>query len=494
MAKITSIIDIGSNSIRMVIFEKSSRFGFFLINETKYKIQIGKGGYKKDGKLQKEPMEKAYEAIKSFKQISNNLKSKKILLVATSALRDAPNKNEFINKIKKKLNLNIRVIDGQKEAYYGQVAVSNLLHTKDFFTIDIGGGSTEIAFVKDGKNIENFSFDIGTVRLKELYFDKQNVAEAKNHIFEELKKVIIPDISLFLRKAVVLGGSARAISTAIIKQSNYPLDIVHGFSYKVAKQKYIFENILNAKNNSDLNKMGIKEDRYDTIKAGCFILKTILEYFKVKQVITSQVGVREGVYLCDILRTQNHKFPANFNISQRSLMDRFGNKNNNTRYTAKLSNDIFDELASYLKLKAKYKDILKTASTLHKIGQMLNFHNNQKLSSDFILYGLDYGFCHKNRILIATIIKLTTKKRVKKRHILKYKKLLPKLKTIIKLVFILKLAIVLSQRLNKQKHKFKFNKTKGLLNIQTDNYSSTTKDEIQKIDKDIKIVYEAFDG
>jgi len=474
----------------MAVFEKSSRFGFFLINETKHKIQIGKGGYEKGGQLQSTPMDKAFEAIKSFKQISQNLKSRKILIVATSALRDAPNKQQFVNRIKKELKLNIKIIDGSKEAYYGQVAVSNLLFVKNFFTIDTGGGSTEIAFVKNNKNIGTFSLDIGTVRLKELYFDKQDITGAKNYILNKITK--IKNISKQFKNAIVLGGSNRAISTAIIKQNNYPLDIVHGFSYIVKENQNTLNAILQAKDNTALKKLGIKEDRYDTIKVGCFILQTILEYLSVKKVTTSQVGVREGVYLCDILRTQNHRFPSNFNISQRSLMDRFGNKNNNTHYTARLSNDIFDILKDSFKLKQKHKNILKIASILHKIGLMLNFHNNQKLSSNFILYGLDYGFCHKDRVLIATIINLTRKNRPKKKDIKKYKQLLPKIKTIKYLLFILKLSIMLSSRLDKQKHEFKFDKKNNMLLILSDNFSSAIKDEITKLPPYIDIVYKSF--
>ncbi len=493
MAKITSVIDIGSNSVRLVVFEKSSRFGFFLINETKLKIKIGEGGYVKGGELQAEPMDKAFEAIKLFKQISQNLKARKILIVATSALRDAPNKSIFINKVSKKLKLNIRVIDGQKEAYYGQVAVSNLLDIKNFFTIDTGGGSTEMAFVKDGKNMATYSLNIGTVRLKELYFDYGDIAGAKKFVVDQLSQIDTKSTASLLAHAVVLGGSARAISSAIIKQTNYPLDIVHGFRYDVETQKQIFDDILKATTDDELKQIGIKEDRYDTIKAGCFILQVILEFFAVQKVTSSQVGVREGVYLCDILRTTNHRFPANFHISQRALIDRFGNQNNHTVQTAKLSCDIFDQLHDSFALELKDKNILKVASNLHKIGQMLNFHNNTKLSSSFILYGLDYGFSHKDRVLIATIIDLTRKDNIQQKHIEKYSSLLPNIDKIRKLVFILKLSIVLSKTLCRQKHMIQYDENSNRLTILADHFQATTKDEIDKMTKDLTIIYKAND-
>lgn len=175
MSKITTVIDIGSNSMRMVVLEKSSRFAFSLINETKSRVKISEGCYENGGNLQEIPMERAYQSLKSFLNISNALKSRKVLCVATSALRDAPNSKVFLNRVKNDLGLSIKVIDGEKESYFGGVATSNLLHDDEFITIDIGGGSTEFCFVKDKKILKSISLNIGTVRIKELYFNKNNI-------------------------------------------------------------------------------------------------------------------------------------------------------------------------------------------------------------------------------------------------------------------------------------------------------------------------------
>ena len=110
MAKITTIIDIGSNSMRMVVLKKSSRFAFNLINETKSRVKISEGCYEDNGNLQEVPMQRAYESLKSFLNISNSLNSRKVICVATSALRDAPNAKSFISKVQKELKLSIKVI------------------------------------------------------------------------------------------------------------------------------------------------------------------------------------------------------------------------------------------------------------------------------------------------------------------------------------------------------------------------------------------------
>lgn len=169
MAKVTSVIDIGSNSARMAIFRKTSRLGFHLIHEIKSKVRISEGCYENGGMLQEIPMQRALFALKEFLDIAKSYKTTKLFCVATSAIRDAPNAKEFLTRVKKECNLHIKVIDGQKEAFYGGVACANLVHKKDGITIDIGGGSTECALIQNGKIIDLISLNIGTIRIKELF-------------------------------------------------------------------------------------------------------------------------------------------------------------------------------------------------------------------------------------------------------------------------------------------------------------------------------------
>jgi len=454
MAKITTIIDIGSNSMRMVVFKKTSRFGFHLIHESKSKVKISEGCYENNSNLQKEPMLRAFNALKSFLNIASNLKSRKILCVATSALRDAPNKKEFIDKVSKELKLNIKVIDGKKEAYYGGVATSNLLPQTNFTTIDIGGGSTEFAIVKDKKIINTISLKIGTVRLKELYFNNNNFDGAKKYILEQLD-LYSKQWEHECSSVVGLGGSARALSRIILEKSTYPLDTLHSFEYDVKSENRLFDNIIDAKNNKELKELGVAKDRYDTIVVGTFIWKTILEYFDIKTVITSSVGVREGVYLTDILRTTHHKFPANFNVSMRSLLDRFVDDESQSAYLGNNARKLFDALIPLHNLDKKYKSILVIASKLQLIGLSLNFEKNEDHAFWYILHGLQFGFTHQDKILIAIVAKFTKKSLPKEEDIEEFEELLPNLKIVQWLNFMMTLNMALNSEFKKDKYIYK---------------------------------------
>ena len=487
MSKVTTIIDIGSNSMRMVVLQKSSRFAFNLINETKSKVKISEGCYENNGNLQEIPMQRAYESLKSFLNISNALKSRKIICVATSALRDAPNSNLFISKVKKELGLNIKVIDGEKEAYYGGVAALNLLHDDTFVTIDIGGGSTEFSFVKNGKIEKSISLNIGTVRIKELYFNKDDIEGAKKHILDDLKKIFELDIEI-PKKVVGIGGSIRALSKIIMGKNEYPLDILHGFSYDAKKEISLFQNILEARNNDELKSLGVKKDRFDTIKEGAFIFKTILDELNIKEVVTSGVGVREGVYLTDLLRNSNHKFPENFNVSVRSLLDRFQIDEKQSAYFGNNAKKIFDVLKPLHKLDTKYRSLLVIASKLHSIGSTLNFYKSNDNAFDFILNGLNYDFLHTSRVVVAHTIKFSKKSLPTKNEILKYEELLPSLDVMKWMSFMISLNIAINQDFSRPKVEYILND--NVLKIILSNYSFLIESNIDKLESPEDLIVE----
>ena len=454
MSKITTIIDIGSNSMRMVVLQKSSRFAFSLINETKSRVKISEGCYENNGNLQDIPMQRAFESLKSFLNISNALKSRKIMCVATSALRDAPNSKVFISKVKKELGLNIKVIDGEKEAYYGGVAASNLLHDDTFVTVDIGGGSTEFSFVKNGKIEKSISLDIGTVRIKELYFNKNNIEGAKTYILDNLKKIFDLDIEI-PKKIVGIGGSIRALSKIVMAKNRYPLDILHGFTYNVKNEVSLFDRISRAKNNEDLKSFGVKKDRFDTIKEGAFIFKTILDELNIEEVVTSGVGVREGVYLTDLLRTSNHKFPENYNVSVRSLLDRFQIDEKQSAYFGNNAKKIFDALKPFHNLEDKYRELLVVASKLHSIGSTLNFYKSNDNAFDFILNGLNYDFLHTSRVVVAHTIKFSKKSLPSRSEISQYEELLPSLRVMQWMSFMISLNLAVNQDFSRPKVEYR---------------------------------------
>ncbi len=445
MAKRTAVIDIGSNSVRMVIFEKTSRFAFHMLHEIKSPVRISEGSYENFGALQQYAQERAIAALRDFLSIASSYKVRKILCVATSAVRDASNSQEFLSHVKKELKLSIKIISGEKEAYFGGLACANLLTKTEAITIDIGGGSTECAVLNNGTVTQENSLNIGTVRLKELFFDKNDIKGAKAYIDEALDCLAIKETD----HIIGVGGTFRALSNAIRKREKYVFDKLHGYHFDAKIMVEFGEKILKA-DEEELQNLGIKANRLDIIKAGTLILLRIIKHFNITKLTASGVGVREGVYLNDLLRHASGRFPANFNPSVRYLIDCRIIDNNHANQMALTAGKLFDLLHVRLKIAPEYRSSFIIAAKLAKIGASLHFYSYHRHGYYLIQSALEYGFTHKEIMLIATLIRYQKRDSSKRDHKEKYASLLPQEKMLDSLHQLMRLCDILLSHHPKQ--------------------------------------------
>ena len=455
MAKCTAIIDIGSNSARLAIFQNTSKSGFHLICEQKSRVRIGEGAYAHHGRLQKAGMERAFNALESFMQTIVEFKASKVIAVATSALRDAPNKDLFLDKVTKKLGLHVEIIHGKEEALYGAIAANNLLPLNEGITIDIGGGSSDMAVIKRGRIVEAFSLDLGTVRLKELFFDKHSDIESVRHYIRSALNAL--PLSFQGNSAIGIGGTARTLAKAIIQKSNYPLDKLHAFSYLLSEHQSYLEEIVTAKIDM-LPSYHIKENRHDTIREGTLILLEILQHIGAKRVTNSGVGVREGLFLYHTLKKAPHRLPINSNPSVKSLRDRFdilslpyGNKK-------EIAKKLYVLFASKLDKPKKYTETLETLLDLSDIGKVLTIYHQNRHASYIAMQELNYGFTHKEMALVSLLLYTKTKRGYHKALYKQYKALLPPKKTVKWLAFIYTLTLILHRDSAKANYTFSLEK------------------------------------
>ncbi len=487
MSKRTAIIDIGSNSARLVIFERTSHYGFHLICEQKSKVRIGEGAYEKNGYLQPVGIKRAFLALNSFMHTINKYQASQTLCVATSALRDAPNAQTFIDWIQQELKLSIKVIDGKKEAEYGAIAASNLLPVTDAISIDIGGGSSDMALIKDGKIVETHSLNLGTVRLKELFFDKneKNTSihkKAKAYIQKELDT--LPDH--FKEKiAIGIGGTARTLSKGIMKRSAYPLDKLHAFSYTLKEHRsYLDEIPLSSAKN--LKRFGLQKNRYDTIREGTLIFNEILSHIGSNTVISSSVGVREGVFLEKLLRDDEQKFPSTVNPSITSILDRFKpliNIERKRKTKLKMASTLYTVLQPHIDDNKAYEIELMYALKLTSIGKTLTIYKSHQHAFYIAMQELNYGFTHEQILLISLLLRMYGKGLLHKDLYEQYHTLLPKKQTVSWLSFIYTLTVFLHEASNSAQISFTYNNQ--TLTITSDKPLYLAKEKIKAIEKPI---------
>ena len=436
MAKRTAVIDIGSNSARMIIIEKTSRFAFHLLHEVKSRVRISEDAYQNGGALQDKAMERALLALRDFVQIAHSYDTRKTLCVATSAVRDASNKKAFLARVKKEIGLNIKVISGEREAYLGGIACANLLPSNDAMTLDIGGGSTECACIDNGGVTASDSLDLGTVRLKELFFDHGDVDGAKRYI----DKALVALKSDKQEHIIGVGGTFRALALILLKTNAHPLNKVHAYTFEAAELVTLGKKILKAKTKADLKALGLKKDRYDVIKPGVLILLRIIKKVEAKHLTCSGVGVREGLYLSDLLRNSKDRFPANFNPSLKYLVDRHTHNAAQRELRVKLTKELFALLHNRLELEPSLEASLLIATKLAKIGASHHFYSFENHSQYLTLTALEYGYTHEQIALVSTLVLNQMGKGIKKNYLKKYAVLLPDQETLQKLTNIMALA------------------------------------------------------
>ncbi|WP_295418338.1 Ppx/GppA phosphatase family protein [Sulfurovum sp.] len=487
MAKRTAIIDIGSNSGRLVIFEKTSRYGFHLICEQKSKVRIGEGAYEKEGYLQPIGIKRAFLTLQSFLHTIEKYQAHKTLCVATSALRDAPNGKLFVKWIKKELGLSIKIIDGKEEAAYGAIAAKNLLPVDHGITIDIGGGSSDMALIENGNIVDTHSLNLGTVRLKELFFDKEMPIkeinrQANAYIQKELES--LPE-HFKGTLAIGIGGTARTLSKGIMKRCAHPLDKLHAFTYKVDDFSDYMQAIplSSAKN---LKKFDLKKNRYDTIREGTLIFNEILSHIGATSVTTSSVGVREGVFLKQLLKQDNLRFPNHTNPSITSILDRFKpfiNIEAKKKNKLKIATALYSEMQIEIEDKEQYRSELLWALKLSTIGKTLTIYKSHQHAFYIAMQELNYGFTHEQIILISFLLRMHGKEILHKPLFQGFKPLLPERDKLLWLSFVYTLTVYLHEASNSAKIDFSYkNKT---LHITSDKPLYLAKEKIKALEKPV---------
>ena len=295
---IASIIDIGTNSCRLMIADSKNNTVNTLIKKVEF-TRLGEG-VNKTKMLAHEAVNRTLKVLKEYKKISDSYNSEKILAFATSAVRDSSNREEFLELVKRECGIIINCISGIEEGKAAFVGGTSFLdsHYSKVLLVDIGGGSTEFSYGVPKKIPEHVkSFDLGAVRFKEMLEEGTTYLELENHINNELSKID------FITSDFELLGVAASITGQIALYYDEPYDPAKSHNKKLTLDM-IRDNF------HKLSKMSVEEimklpsinaKRADVITSGTFLLLKILEYFNKEYILTSEIDLLEGHFILNIL-------------------------------------------------------------------------------------------------------------------------------------------------------------------------------------------------
>lgn len=287
-----SIIDIGSNSIRLTLYETEGRNFKILFRE---KMMAGLAGYVEDGILTTEGIACACYGLMTFKHMLDSLELPKPNVFATASLRNISNTESAINEIRSVTGLDIEVLSGRDEALLGYAGAMRELNISDGAFVDIGGASTEIVTFKDRKPVESMSFGVGSLSLYRNCVKHILPGKGSQKRIDEAIHNAIDDTGLMpIRKharLIGVGGTARAvmkIAQKVFGLSDSCCHISRDQVYELCERLCRCD-----KEASDLI-LKLEADRIHTLIPGLMILQHIFRSFDADELIVSRYGVREG--------------------------------------------------------------------------------------------------------------------------------------------------------------------------------------------------------
>lgn len=303
-------IDIGTNSFHLVIVEIQPDNTFKLLDKQREIIRLGSHKGEDLSLISEGEIEKAIDIIKNYKMLAEHYEAS-IRAVATSAVREADNRDKFVKAVKDKTNIDIEVVDGRTEAkliFYGIMNAIDL-SDKNVLCLDIGGGSSEFIYAEKGNPVITESIKLGAVRLSKKFFPdfilKKEAVEAC-HSYVEAQISYMKYLLEEKKIDQVIGTSGTIVAAAILVQELFKKPkrkSINKLSFTAEELTFIYKEIMNRKTPAErVSFPGMELKRADIIPAGLIILKTVFDIFEIKYITISEYALREGIIYDTILK------------------------------------------------------------------------------------------------------------------------------------------------------------------------------------------------
>ena len=295
------IIDVGSNSIRLVVYERASRAPLPVFNE---KVLCGLArGLDATGRLNPEGVEMALANIDRFATLAHNMKVTSLDLLATAAVRDAADGADFMRELASRPGIVAHTVSGQDEARFSGYGVMCGMPDADGVMGDLGGGSLELASLSNGRLGSSSTLPVGPLRLM-----SSGRGDPRKAIVDAVESV------RWLREEqgktfYAVGGAWRAFARLHMEQAGYPLHIIHQYEIPADEARAV-ARLIAVQSPKSLEKMpGVSRRRVDTLPLACLALDRLLAVLKPRTVVFSAFGLREGFYYSRLSEQERARHP-----------------------------------------------------------------------------------------------------------------------------------------------------------------------------------------
>lgn len=405
-----AVIDLGSNSVRLVLANIMPGGYFVVFDELKESVRLGQD-MERDGFLKPARIAQAVKTLKMFRKLCDSYNVDKIYAVAANSLRRAKNQKSFIEEVNTVCGFKFKVLTEEEEAMHIYRGVINSLDVPKGVIVDIDGSSMQIIQYNRRNIINRECLPFGSITLSDLFTGGDYTPEQQNHmaemyVLDQLSQVswlkeIEPDYML-----VGVGGSFRNLAKICKRVKRYPFDMIHNYHISGAEFTNVYDmvKVLDAEKRAKIK--GISADRADIFASALAGIKAFCDYTGLNEITVSGAGLREGIMFM-------HAVPS---TAEKSLSDVLGHSVYtmmnyceinipHAEHVCNLSIQLFKQLRVLHKLPRQYVKALRIAALMHDTGTRLKFYQNNKHTFYFILNSNLYGVSHRDIILAAFIAK-----------------------------------------------------------------------------------------
>jgi exopolyphosphatase/guanosine-5'-triphosphate,3'-diphosphate pyrophosphatase len=392
-----AVLDIGSNSVRLVVYERHARALTPLYNE-KSSAALGRG-VANSGKLADENMRKALTAIKRFALVTRLMKVGATHILATSAVRDASNREVFVSAVGSIMQAPVRVLSGEEEAHFASLGVRAGIPDFSGVVGDLGGGSLELSPMDAGSNAVGETHELGVIRL-------QDDSKLSPNKARTLSRSRLKDSMLVSRKAggsfAAIGGTWRSLAKLHQQTRNYPLHMVQHYEVAASEIAKFCEEIVDAvaAGKPMPGAEFVSSSRRELVPFGAAVLAEVLRAGRFDKVVFSALGVREG-YLYSLLTPEQQQLDPLMELAEEMSILRSrspGHAIDLIDFTGQL----FEALGIHEA--GEETRLRKVACYLADIGWRGHPDYRGEQSVDLIAYGSLTGVDHPSRAFLAEVL------------------------------------------------------------------------------------------
>ncbi|MEK7762317.1 MAG: Ppx/GppA phosphatase family protein [Nitrospirota bacterium] len=304
-------IDIGTLTCRLLVADLSPNMSLKELRSERRILRLGEG-VDQNKRLSQAAMDRVIQCLREWKAVIDTYRVDGCTAVATSAVRDAANREEFLERVGFEAGIAVEVITGDEEARRTLLGIRSGLPpgVTDMLALDIGGGSTEFILDRPGQDPVVRSIDIGVVRLCErlLHHDpptSEEVQQAREWIARETKSAVTEMTGYEMATFVGTAGTITALAAMAQKLPSYDPARIHNYRLTLATVQELEQTLLTRKKADRIGLPGLEKNREEVIAAGAIIIRTVMETLGMASVLVSDLGLREGVLIDLVSRVGN---------------------------------------------------------------------------------------------------------------------------------------------------------------------------------------------